>query len=150
MGKVSSGMPMVGLRLWVLAMALLIAGCSKDDPLAQLEAQVQLLQENLEAKDSRAVLGQMDARFRAQDEFDTDWARSTMLVLFHRYAHVKVIAVGRKTRIDPESPLTGYTEAQVLVTGAQGLIPERAAPYVVRLEWRREGSDWKLYDLKWD
>lgn len=136
---------------WVLLVgALLLAACSKDDPLVRLEAAVQQLQDNLEAKNSRAVIGQLDARFRAQDDFDAQWARQTMLVLFNRYANVKVIAVGRKTRLDPGSALTGYTEAQVLVTGAQGLIPERAAPYTVQMEWRRDGDDWKLYDLKWE
>ena len=39
---------------------------------------------------------------------------------------------------------------RVLVTGAQGLIPERASPYALRLEWWREGDDWKLRDLRWE
>ena len=44
----------------------------------------------------------------------------------------------------------GRVEAQVLVTGAQGLIPERAEPYTVRMEWRLVGGDWKLGDLRWE
>jgi len=67
-----------------------------------------------------------------------------------RYQQVQVIAVTRSSRVDAAGGQTGRTEAQVLVTGAQGLIPERAAPYAVQLEWWREGGDWKLRDLRWE
>lgn len=136
--------------VWLLGALLLLAACGKDDLQVRLEAAVQQLQDNLEARDSGAVLDQLDKRFCAQDEFDAQWARKTMLLLFHRYAQVKVVSLGRQSRVDPGSPLTGHTEAQLLITGAQGLIPERVTPYTVRLEWRRDGDDWKLYDLKWE
>lgn len=140
-------------RWWVVAAllaALLLAACGKNDPQAQLEAAVQQLQDNLEAKDTSAVVDQLDAGFAAQDGLDRDWARQTMTLMFLRYASVKVIAVTRKSSIDPTAPQSGLTQAQVLVTGAQGLIPERAAPYEVRLEWRLVSDDWKLTRITWE
>jgi len=139
-----------GLMLWVVGMALMLSACSKDDPQARLEATVRQLQENIEARDAGAVMDLVDARFRMQGDLDAARARQTMMGIFYRYANIKVFAVGHQTRIDPASPLTGYTDAQVLVTGAQGLIPERATPYTVRMEWRLVDKDWKLYDLKWE
>ena len=44
----------------------------------------------------------------------------------------------------------GFIESKVVVTGAQGLIPERAEPYTVRSEWRLVDGDWKLSDLRWE
>jgi len=130
---------------------LWLAACGKpDDPQASLEAAVQQLQDQLEARDTGAVMDLLDARFRAQDEFDRDWARKTMTLVFLRHAQVRVIAVTRSSRIDPVSAQIGRTTAQVLLTGAQGLIPERVAPYVVEMEWRLEGADWKLRDLRWE
>jgi hypothetical protein len=126
-----------------------LAACSKDDPQASLEAAVQQLQDQIEARDTGAVMDLLDARFRAQDEYDADWARKTMTLMFLRYAQVKVIALSRNSRIDPPGSPIGLTEAQVVVTGAQGLIPERVTPYAVTLEWRREGSVWRLRDLRW-
>ena len=41
------------------------------------------------------------------------------------------------------------TEAQVLLVGAQGLLPERAEPYAVRLRWQREDGQWRLLGLEW-
>ncbi|MCY1354956.1 hypothetical protein D9M69_413570 [compost metagenome] len=127
-----------------------LTACSKDDPLASLEAAVQQLQDQIEARDTGAVMDLLDAKFRAQDEFDADWARKTMTLMFLRYAQVKVIAVSRNSRIDPPGSPIGLTEAQVVVTGAQGLIPERVTPYAVTMEWRLEGAGWKLRDLRWE
>lgn len=125
-----------------------LTACSKDDPQVSLEAAVQQLQDQIEARDTGAVMDLLDAKFRAQDEYDADWARKTMTLMFLRYAQVKVIAVSRNSRIDPPGSPIGLTEAQVVVTGAQGLIPERVTPYAVTLEWRLEGTDWKLRDLR--
>lgn len=127
-----------------------LTACSKDDPQVSLEAAVQQLQDQIEARDTGAVMDLLDAKFRAQDEYDADWARKTMTLMFLRYAQVKVIAVSRNSRIDPPGSPIGLTEAQVVVTGAQGLIPERVTPYAVTLEWRLEGADWKLRDLRWE
>ncbi len=134
----------------LLALVVGLSACGKADPQAQLEAAVQKLQDNLEAKDTSAVIDQLDAGFLAQDGLDREWARKTMTLMFLRYASVKVIAVTRKSSIDPTAPQSGLTQAQVLVTGAQGLIPERAAPYDVRLEWRRVSDGWKLTRLTWE
>lgn len=133
-----------------LSVAGLLAACSKDDPQAALEAAAQQLQDHLEAKDAGAVFDMLDPRFRAKDEFDRDWARKTMALMFLRYANVKVIAVTRSSRIDPPGSPIGVTEAQIVVTGAQGLIPERASPYTVQLRWQRDGDEWKLRDLQWE
>ncbi|MBA4214395.1 MAG: hypothetical protein C0449_15090 [Polaromonas sp.] len=138
------------LTSMLLALALILSGCSKADPQAQLEAAVQKLQDSLEAKDTSAVIDQLDASFQAQDGLDREWARKTMTLMFLRYASVKVIAVTRKSSIDPTAAQSGLTQAQVLVTGAQGLIPERAAPYDVRLEWRRVSDEWKLTRITWE
>lgn len=147
-------MPQVNRRLFLslsLPCALpWLAACSKDDPQAALEAAAQRLQDALEARDSGAVFDMLDPKFRANDEFDRDWARKTMALMFLRYASVKVVAVTQSHRIDPPGSPIGVTEAQIVVTGAQGLIPERAAPYTVQLRWQRDGDDWKLRDLQWD
>lgn len=126
-----------------------LGGCGKTDPQVSLEAAVQRLQDNLEAKKTSDVLDQLHSKFRAQDGLDKDWAKQTMTVMFLRFANIRLVAVTRSSRIDPTAPQKGYTEAQVLVTGAQGLIPDEAAPYGVTLEWQLDGNDWKLFDLQW-
>ncbi len=126
-----------------------LAGCARDDPQASLEVAVQQLQDHIEAKKTSAVMDMLHPRFRAQAELDREWARNTMTLLFLRYPNVRVVAVTRRSEVDPATPLAGRTEAQVVLSGAQGLIPERVAPYAINLRWRRESDEWKLLDLEW-
>lgn len=135
--------------LVALSSSVWLVGCAKDDPQASLEAAVQQLQDHIEARKTGAVMDMLHTRFRAQAELDREWAQRTMTLLFMRYPNVKVVAVTRRSQVDPATPLSGQTEAQVLLSGAQGLIPERVAPYAITLRWRREGDDWKLLDLEW-
>ncbi|MGY4531644.1 hypothetical protein ACVW0Y_000754 [Pseudomonas sp. TE3786] len=137
-------------RLWIVALALtLLAGCSRSDPQAALEAAVQQLQENLEGKRSGEVLEQLHPEFRAQQQFDREWAKRTLLGLFLRYQNVRVIALSKSSSLDSSVSTKGYTEAQVAVTGAQGLIPDNANHYSVKLEWWLEGDEWKLARMDW-
>lgn len=136
---------------WTLLLVpLLLAGCGRTDPQTALEAAVQALQDNLEAKKSGAVMDQLHPNFQAGEGMDREWAKRTMALIFLRYAHIRIVAVTRSSRIDTGSSQVGHTEAQVVVTGAQGLIPERAEPYAIRLQWRLDGSDWKLIELHWE
>lgn len=137
------------LFLSLLLFSFLLSGCSKEDPRVQLDAAVKQLQENLEAKDTGAVMDQLHPDFRANGEFDRDWARRTMSLLFLRHKQVKVIALSTDNRLDPTYSNRGHTDAQVALTGAQELIPDSAAHYGVKLEWWRDGADWKLARLDW-
>src|SRR3990167_3414818 len=133
---------------FVMLLALLTGCRAKDDPQASLEAAVQQLQDNLEAKDSGAVLEQLHPQFSAQQEFDRDWARRTMALLFLRHKHVRVIALSKNSRLDPTYRDKGHSQAQVALTGAEGLIPDSARHYGVKLEWWREGEEWRLARLR--
>ncbi|QRY80048.1 hypothetical protein JVX91_02705 [Pseudomonas sp. PDNC002] len=137
------------LFLSLYLLIFLLAGCGRDDPRAQLDAAVKQLQDNLEAKSSGAVMEQLHADFRANGEFDRDWARRTMTLMFLRHQQVKVIILSSDSQLDPASPSRGRTDAQVALTGAENLIPDSAGHYSVKLEWWRDGSEWKLARLDW-
>ena len=137
------------IRACVVALAVTAAaGCGRDNPQAELEAAVQTLQDSLEAKRAGAVLDQLAADFQAQSELDREWAKRTMTVLFLQNANVKVVSLTRSSRITGET--SGETDAQVVLAGGQGLLPERASPYAVKLQWRREGRQWRLSRLDWE
>ncbi|WP_417661860.1 hypothetical protein [Pseudomonas sp.] len=143
----------MSVKLFALPLLLgfaLLSGCgAKDSPQAALDNAVQQLQDNLEAKKTSAVLDQLHPEFAAQQQFDHDWAKRTMTLLFLRYKNVKVMALSKDSRIDPTYSSKGYTEAQVALTGAEGLIPDSARHYAVKLEWWLEGDTWKLARLNW-
>ncbi|MDD2160462.1 MULTISPECIES: hypothetical protein [Pseudomonas] len=141
---------------WAFLMfCALLTGCgAKDDPQAALEAALeaalQQLQDNLEAKNNSAVLEQLHPQFSAQGELDREWAKRTLLLLFMRHKNIKVLALSKHSDIDATYREKGHTEAQIGLTGAEGLIPDSARHYSVKLEWWREGDEWKLARLSWE
>ena len=124
-----------------------LAGCGRDNPQAELEAAVKTLQESLEAKRAGAVLDQLAPDVQAQSELDREWAKRTMTLLVLQNANVRVVALTQTSRVTGQA--SGETDAQVVVAGGQGLLPERASPYSVTLQWRREGRQWRLARLDW-
>jgi hypothetical protein len=135
----------------LVSLTLLLAGCGgRDDPQAALEAAVQQLQDNIEAKSTGAVMDQLHGDFLARQEQDREWARRTMTLLFLRHKNVKVLALGKRSWIDSAISRKGYTEAQVGLSGAEGLIPDSARHYSVKLEWWLDGDEWKLARLEWE
>ncbi|WP_342243702.1 hypothetical protein [Pseudomonas sp. OTU5201] len=132
-----------------LCVLAILAGCGRNDPAAELDAAVQQLQDNLEAKKTSAVLEQLHPQFIAQQQNDRDWAKRTMALLFMRHKNVSVLALGKANRLDPTYHEKGYTEAQVALTGAEALIPDSARHYGVKLEWWLDDGQWKLARLDW-
>ena len=63
---------------------------------------------------------------------------------------MRIVAVSRSSRIAEQARDVGYTDAQVLLTGAQGLILEQASPYRIKLQWRLVGKESKLVKLNWE
>ncbi|MBX9913132.1 MAG: hypothetical protein K2Y25_04475 [Pseudomonadaceae bacterium] len=140
------------LRLFTLASLLivsLLSGCGQTDPQAALEAAVQQLQDNLENKQTNALLEQLHAQFSAEQQYDREWAKRTLLMVFLRHQKVSVIAFSKTSQIDPTYPDRGNTEAEIAVTGASGLIPDDAAHYHVQLQWWLEDGEWQLARLNW-
>lgn len=130
--------------------AALAAGCSRPDPEQQLMAAARRLQEAIEARDTGVVMDMLDEHFRGGGELDPASARRLLTATFLRYQNIRVVALAPGARVDPAVPTLGVVESNVVVTGAQGLIPERAEPYRVRTEWRLVGGEWKLSDLRWE
>lgn len=135
----------------VLLIVLLLAGCGRDAPQAALEAAVQQLQDNLEAKKTAAVLDQLHPQFSAQQQtLDRDWAKHSMALLFLRHKNVQVLALSKSSQIDPTYTDKGHTQAQLALTGAEGLIPDSARHYQVKMEWWLEDDQWQLARLDWE
>jgi len=133
-----------------LLICALLAGCTPSDPQAALEAAVQQLQDNLEAKNTGDVMEQLHPQFSAQQQYDRTWAQRTMAMLFLRHKQVRVIAIGTSSEVDPTYSEKGHTRAEVAMTGAAGLIPDSARHYSVKLEWWLEDGEWKLARLDWE
>ena len=93
---------------------------------------------------------QLHPQFSAQQQYDRTWAQRTMALLFLRHKQVRVLAIGTRSEVDPTYSDKGHTRAELAMTGAEGLIPDSARHYSVRLEWWLEDGEWRLARLSWE
>lgn len=143
-------MPVWKLAVAFMAVALMLVGCGRDDPEAALQAAVESLQESIESKDTSRLMDLVHQEFSGNQEADRDWARRTATLMFLRHRNVNVIALNSRSWIDPTYPDKGYSEAQVALTGAEALLPQRLGHYNARLEWWLADGKWQLARLNWD
>ncbi|MFL9813641.1 hypothetical protein D7241_10335 [Stutzerimonas sp. VN223-3] len=143
-------MPVWKLATAIVALALLLIGCDRDDPQAALEMAVQSLQESVENKDNGELMARIHPEFNANQRLDRDWVRRTAALMFLRHNNVRVIALNARSWIDPAYSDKGYSEAQVALTGAERWLPQRVGQYHVRLEWWLEDGEWLLARLDWE
>ncbi len=138
---------------WLLCLTcvFLLAACSRSDPQAALDKAVNQLQEALEAKSTNDVLAMLHPDFYAQQPGDNrEWAKRTMMATFLRYKNVKVVALKKENALDASVPDTARTQAEVMLAGAEGLIPDSARHYQVTMQWRSVKGEWKLHRLVWE
>jgi hypothetical protein len=143
-------MPVWKLAVAFVAVAVLLVGCGRDNPEAALQAAVESLQDSIENKDTSQLMELVHSEFSANQELDRDWVRRTAALMFLRHRNVRVIALNSRSWIDPTYPDKGYSEAQVAMTGAEGLLPQRLGHYDVRLEWWQTDGKWQLARLSWE
>ena len=134
--------------LFMLSVSLL--ACHSQSPADALDAAAQRLQESLSNKRSAAAVEQLHQDFSAQQGLDKKAAQQQMLLLFMRFKNVNILVVNLSCKRDNSYHDRGHCSAQVAVSGAQGLIPERADYYNVDSQWQLNGKDWQLLKLHWD
>jgi len=143
-------MPVRPIPLLLVLFAVLLGACSRETPEAALERSARELQQALEAKDVGGVLDLLHPQFQGANGLDRQAAEQRLRLILLRHRQIRIYALHHESRLDSSYADRGRTEAEVAVSGAEGLLPERAGHYRVRLEWWREGDDWRLARLDWD
>lgn len=142
-------MPVWKIAVWGVFAALALAGCDADDPQAALDSAAESLQQSIEKRDPGALMDSLHADFIANGQYGRDWAQRTATLMFLRHRNVNVIRLSSRNWIDPTYPDRGHSEAQVALTGAENLLPQRVGHHQVELEWWKEDGRWKLARLDW-
>ena len=139
------------LRSCALCMlSLSLLACHSQSPIDALDAAAQRLEENLSNKRSSAVAEQLHQDFNAQQGMDKKAAQQQMILAFMRFKNINILVVNRSCQLDNSYRDRGHCSAQVAISGAQGLIPERADYYKVSSQWQLNGTDWQLIQLHWN
>ncbi len=142
-------MSMPRRTLLLLSLLLALCGCRQEGPLERVQQNAAVLQEALQKKDAGTVMDLLHADFLAQDQYRRDWAQRSMALYFLRHKKIGVSILNQESRLDGSYSDRAYSSAQVLLTGADNLLPDSARPYNLRLEWWLVDGDWQLARLAW-
>lgn len=136
----------------LVLMAALTVGllaCGSKDPQNALEEAARQLEENIKNQQTSAVMQQLHTDFLAQQHYGRQEIRQQMLGLFMRYKSINILVLNRDCQLDKGFYDRGLCTAQVGITGAQRLIPERAEHYRVSSVWQLTDKKWQLLQLDW-
>ena len=133
-----------------LLLIALLAGCSKQDPESALKAAATALEQGISQRQPKAVMQLLHQDFNGRHGLDRKTAHQQMLALFLRYKNIGVLVVNRQCQLDKGFYDRGHCSARVGISGAQGLIPERAELYRVNSTWQLQGKNWLLLELDWE
>ena len=135
-------------RLACMGLLLLVSACSRSDPEQAVRAQVDALQQAIDARDAGAVEDLLAEDFIGNEGMDRRGAKQLAAAVFLRHHEIGA-------RLGPVTvELRGEREAiarfSVLATGGSGgLLPEQGQVYQVQTGWRLQDGDWKLLNASW-
>ena len=135
-------------RLACMGLLLLVSACSRSDPEQAVRAQVDALQQAIDARDAGAVEDLLAEDFIGNEGMDRRGAKQLAAGVFLRHREIGA-------RLGPVTvELRGEREAiarfSVLATGGSGgLLPEQGQVYQVQTGWRLQDGDWKLLNASW-
>ena len=135
-------------RLACMGLLLLVSACSRSDPEQAVRAQVDALQQAIDARDAGALEDLLAEDFIGNEGMDRRGAKQLAAAVFLRHREIGA-------RLGPVTvELRGEREAiarfSVLATGGSGgLLPEQGQVYQVQTGWRLQDGDWKLLNASW-
>ena len=135
-------------RLACMGLLLIVSACSRSDPEQAVRAQLEALQQAIDARDAGAVEDLLAEDFIGNEGMDRRGAKQLAVGVFLRHREIGA-------RLGPVTvELRGEREAiarfSVLATGGSGgLLPEQGQVYQVQTGWRLQDGDWKLLNASW-
>jgi ketosteroid isomerase-like protein len=125
----------------------LAAACGRSDPEREIRATIARMAQSIEQRDPAMFLDAVAEDFtRESGAFGKQDARRTLLAAYLRNEKITVSAVVTDVRIEGDR---AYAKVRVVATGGSGLLPERGQIWDFDSAWRRERSQWKVFNAEW-
>ncbi|TVT76252.1 MAG: hypothetical protein FHP92_09530 [Denitromonas halophila] len=138
-----------------LALIAALAACQKTSPEQAIGEAIGRIEQGIAEHQNAAVRAELADAFRGgpstdPGQLDKTGVQRLLAGYFLRYENIHVVIT--RVTVEPLShtPDQAWSNASVVLTGAEGLIPEAGRIYQVRGLWVRADGDWQLRELQWD
>lgn len=125
-----------------------LAGCRQPPPEQAVRAQLQALQQAMDARDAGKIEDLLAEDFIGNDGMDRRAMRQLAAGSFLRYRDVAATLGPVNVALHGENDATATFN--VLVAGSSGgLLPDSGQLYEVKTGWHRRSSEWRLRNAQW-
>jgi len=135
-------------RLILIALILLLAGCSRTSDEQRIREAMAAMQQAMEARDPRAFMSRITEDFVGNEgEFDRNALGNLLRIEVLRDDRIGV-TLG-PIEIDMQGDRAKARVLATLTGGGGGLLPEHGSVYTITSSWKRQGSEWRCYNATW-
>lgn len=139
----------------VLVACTVLAACEKTSPEQAIGEAIERIERGIATHQNAAVRAELADAFRGGPgadpaQLDKAGVQRLLAAYFLRYKNIGVVVAGVTVEPLSHTPDQAWSNASVVLTGADGLIPEAGRIYQVRGLWVRQGGDWQLRELQWE
>jgi len=136
-------------------LAMMLAACNRPEPEVGIREAIASIEQALGARDNAGVREHLTKDFRggpaeAANSLDQREAQRMLAGYFLRYRNIGVVVTAISVEPLPHDTDQAWSNATVLLTGAEGLIPETGRAYSVRGLWQFRDGGWRLAQLSWE
>ena len=133
----------------VLITAILLVACARTPEEQRIRNAITAMQQAVRAHQPRDFMAYVSADFAGEDgTVDREGLANILRVQVLRNDDVGVILgpidiqmQGGRATVHVTATVTG---------GSGGLLPEHGAIYAITSGWRKDGSDWRCYNARWE
>jgi ketosteroid isomerase-like protein len=135
-------------RLILIALILLLAGCSRTSDEQRIREAMAAMQQAMEARDPRAFMSRITEDFVGNEgEFDRSALGNLLRIEVLR--NDSIGATLGPIEIDMQGDRAKARVLATLTGGSGGLLPEHGSVYTIASSWKRQGSEWRCYNATW-
>ncbi|HPR06084.1 MAG TPA: hypothetical protein PK620_11585 [Denitromonas sp.] len=138
-----------------LALLTALVACQKTSPEQTIGEAIARIEQGIASHQNADVRAELADAFRGgpntePGQLDKTGVQRLLAAYFLRYKNIRVGVTGVSVEPLSHTPDQAWSTASVVLTGAEGLIPETGRIYQLRGLWVREGGDWQLRELQWE
>ncbi|HEY3488153.1 MAG TPA: hypothetical protein VGL10_08805 [Gammaproteobacteria bacterium] len=134
----------------VLLLLPLAVACSDTPPEQAIRAHITAMQQAVKEKKSAAAVEHLAEHFTGSHGLDKQGLRRMLIGLFVQHRTINVAITRMDITVNEYNPVSAKMEAVVLLTGAQGLLPQDGEILNISGDWELLDGEWLLVNARWE
>jgi hypothetical protein len=134
----------------LIVILILLVSCGTSDPEAAIRANIASMQEAVEAREAGAAVRYLAEHFTGSYATGKQDLRRLLAGLFLQHQHINVVITRLDIAVNGYNPVTARMEAVVILTGAEGLLPQNSELLNITGDWELHEGEWLLVSTEWE